>query len=142
MIRLGICNELFENWEFGQVCRTVKDLGYDGLEIAPFTLAPTDHGPLAWCCGVASCRATGRGRGAGDDRPALAAGQDRRDLYLTSPDPAVRPRDGRVPGRAWPRSTRDLGGTLMVLGLAEACAASLPRRVVRTTAPGYAAEVL
>src|SRR4051812_17371055 len=40
MIRLGICNELFEGWEFGQVCRTVKSLGYDGLEIAPFTLAP------------------------------------------------------------------------------------------------------
>ena len=40
MIRLGICNELFEDWEFGQVCRTVKALGYDGLEIAPFTLAP------------------------------------------------------------------------------------------------------
>ena len=40
MIRLGICNELFEGWEFGLVCRTVKALGYDGLEIAPFTLAP------------------------------------------------------------------------------------------------------
>src|SRR3954453_6824122 len=40
MIRLGICNELFEGWEFGDVCRTVKSLGYDGLEIAPFTLAP------------------------------------------------------------------------------------------------------
>jgi sugar phosphate isomerase/epimerase len=40
MIRLGICNELFEGWDFGAVCRTVKAIGYDGLEIAPFTLAP------------------------------------------------------------------------------------------------------
>ena len=40
MIRLGICNELFEGWDFAEVCRTVKALGYDGLEIAPFTLAP------------------------------------------------------------------------------------------------------
>jgi sugar phosphate isomerase/epimerase len=40
MIRLGICNELFEDWDFGQVCRTVKGLGYEGLEIPPFTLAP------------------------------------------------------------------------------------------------------
>ena len=39
MIKLGICNELFEGWEFPNVCRTVKALGYDGLEIAPFTLA-------------------------------------------------------------------------------------------------------
>lgn len=40
MIRFGICNELFENWDFARVCRTVKEIGYDGLEIAPFTLAP------------------------------------------------------------------------------------------------------
>ena len=40
MIRLGICNELFDGWDFAEVCRTVKSLGYEGLEIAPFTLAP------------------------------------------------------------------------------------------------------
>jgi sugar phosphate isomerase/epimerase len=40
MIRLGICNELFEGWEFGKVCRTLKAIGYDGIELAPFTLAP------------------------------------------------------------------------------------------------------
>ena len=40
MIKLGICNELFEGWDFADVCRTVKEIGYDGLEIAPFTLAP------------------------------------------------------------------------------------------------------
>src|SRR5258708_28462597 len=47
MIRLGICNELFEGWEFAQFCRTVKAIGYDGLEIAPFTLAQriTDVSP-------------------------------------------------------------------------------------------------
>jgi len=40
MIKLGICNELFEDWDFARVCRFVKEVGYDGLEIAPFTLAP------------------------------------------------------------------------------------------------------
>ena len=44
MIKFGICNELFENWEFARVCDAVKRIGYDGLEIAPFTLAPADHG--------------------------------------------------------------------------------------------------
>ncbi len=43
MIKLGICNELFEGWEFGRVCRIVKEIGYDGLEIAPFTLGAEDH---------------------------------------------------------------------------------------------------
>ena len=39
-MRFAICNELFENWPFDRVCRYVKSIGYDGLEVAPFTLAP------------------------------------------------------------------------------------------------------
>jgi sugar phosphate isomerase/epimerase len=38
-MKFAICNELFEGWDFGDVCRLVKSAGYDGLEIAPFTLA-------------------------------------------------------------------------------------------------------
>ena len=37
--RYSICNELFEGTPFHQVCRTVRNIGYDGIEIAPFTLA-------------------------------------------------------------------------------------------------------
>ena len=60
MIRLGICNELFEDWDFAKVCRTIKTLGYDGIEIAPFTLAPriTDVSPQ----GAGSCAASLRTR--------------------------------------------------------------------------------
>jgi sugar phosphate isomerase/epimerase len=39
-MRYAICNETFENWGHDRVCRTVAALGYAGLEIAPFTLAP------------------------------------------------------------------------------------------------------
>jgi sugar phosphate isomerase/epimerase len=39
-MRYAICNETFEGWDFGRVCRMVADLGYQGLELAPFTLAP------------------------------------------------------------------------------------------------------
>jgi len=38
-MKYGICNETFEKWPFEKVCKYVKQVGYDGLEIAPFTLA-------------------------------------------------------------------------------------------------------
>jgi len=38
--RHAICNECFVDGEFSQVCKTVKKAGYEGLEIAPFTLSP------------------------------------------------------------------------------------------------------
>lgn len=37
--RHAICNECFVDGEFGDVCRAVKKAGYEGLEIAPFTLS-------------------------------------------------------------------------------------------------------
>jgi sugar phosphate isomerase/epimerase len=42
-VKFAICNELFEGWAFADVCKTISELGYTGLEIAPFTLAPTVH---------------------------------------------------------------------------------------------------
>ena len=88
-MRYAICNETFEGWEHSRVCGQVAELGYLGLEIAPFTLAPriTDVS--------AARRAELRGQ-------AEAAGLDiiglhwllakTEGLQLTSPDAAVRRR--------------------------------------------------
>ena len=38
-MKFSVCNELFEGWAIEQVFRTAAELGYDGVEIAPFTLA-------------------------------------------------------------------------------------------------------
>lgn len=37
-LRLSVCNELFEQREFAAQCRDLKAIGWDGIEIAPFTL--------------------------------------------------------------------------------------------------------
>lgn len=112
MIRLGICNELFQDWEFPDVCRTVKALGYDGLEIAPFTLAPliTDlsrerRKELRATLVSFELETIGL-------HWLLARTEG---LYLTSPDPEVRHRTGQYLVEL-AQATRDLGGSLMVLG--------------------------
>jgi len=38
-IRFALCNEMFENRTVADVCGTISKLGYQGLEIAPYTLA-------------------------------------------------------------------------------------------------------
>jgi sugar phosphate isomerase/epimerase len=112
MIRLGICNELFEGWDFANVCRTVKALGYEGLEIAPFTLAPriTD----------VSAERRRELRTIVEDAGLATIGlhwllAKTEGFYLTTPDAAVRAKtaDYLV---ALAEATRDLGGSLMVLG--------------------------
>lgn len=40
MFRFAICNELFGDWPHERVCEFVRGCGYEGLELAPFTLAP------------------------------------------------------------------------------------------------------
>ena len=111
-MRYAICNETFEGWEHARVCQTVAELGYTGLEIAPFTLAPriTDV--------TAEQRKSLR-------REAEACGLQiiglhwllakTEGLQLTSPDPAVRQKTAAYLVEL-ARCTHDLGGDLMVFG--------------------------
>lgn len=112
MNRLAICNELFEEWPLGEVCRVVRSIGYDGLELAPFTLAPriTD---------LTASRRDEIRRAIESSGLAvvglhwLLAKTD--GLHLTSPDPETRCRtSGYLIALA--EACRDLGGELMVFG--------------------------
>jgi sugar phosphate isomerase/epimerase len=111
-VRYAICNETFEGWDHDRVCRCIAALGYQGLELAPFTLAPriTDVTP--------------------DQRTTLRAEAEEyglkiiglhwllaktEGLHLTSPDGAVRQctADYLV---ELARCCRDLGGEILVFG--------------------------
>src|SRR5262245_43641 len=111
-MRYAICNETFEGWEHARVCECVAKLGYTGLEIAPFTLAPriTD----------VSQETRRRLRKEAEDCGLQILGlhwllAKTEGLQLTSADPAVRKRTAEYLVEL-ARSTRDLGGDLMVFG--------------------------
>ena len=112
MIKLGICNELFEGWDFARVCRTVKEIGYDGLEIAPFTLAPRIDALSREARRALKATVEGTGLETIGLHWLLARTEG---FYLTSQDAAVRRATGDYL-KALAEATRDLGGSLMVLG--------------------------
>jgi sugar phosphate isomerase/epimerase len=111
-MRFAICNELFEGWEFGRVCRFLGEIGYDGLEVAPFTLGPSigDLTPgqlTAW---------RDQARDAGLDVIGLHWLLAKTEgMHLTSSDAAARHRLGRYLVEL-ARLCRGLGGALLVFG--------------------------
>jgi len=46
-MKFGMCNEFCEDWDFERVCRLAAETGYDGVEVAPFTISDSvlDVGP-------------------------------------------------------------------------------------------------
>jgi len=111
-MKFAICNELFEGWAFGEVCRFVKAAGYTGLELAPFTLAIPITGLSTQRRAELAAQARDEGVEIIGLHWLLAKTEG---LHLTSPDPAVRARtsDYLV---ALAEACRDLGGHVMVFG--------------------------
>lgn len=111
-MRYAICNETFEGWDHARICRFIAELGYQGLEIAPFTLAgritevSADRRRLmreqAEDCGVTIIGLHWL--------LAKTAG-----LMLTSPDAAVRRATADYLVEL-ARACADFGGDLMVFG--------------------------
>jgi sugar phosphate isomerase/epimerase len=111
-MRFAICNELFEAWPFDRVCRFIKTAGYDGIEVAPFTLAPRITDITRERRALLRQQAVDVGVEIIGLHWLLAGTQE---FHLTSPDPAVRSRTGDYLV-ALSEACRDLGGSLMVFG--------------------------
>jgi D-psicose/D-tagatose/L-ribulose 3-epimerase len=41
-VKKSVCNELFGSLDFARVCTILKENGFDGIELAPYTIAQTD----------------------------------------------------------------------------------------------------
>jgi sugar phosphate isomerase/epimerase len=111
-MKFAICNELFEGWAFDRVCRYVRSVGYDGLELAPFTLAPVITDLSAARRAELRIQAADAGVAIIGFHWLLAHTQG---MHLTSPDASVRARTADYLA-SLAEAARDLGGDLMVFG--------------------------
>lgn len=111
-MRFAICNETFQDWPFDKAFRFAADLGYTGLEIAPFTINTNAYE-------ISAATRAGVRRQA-DDAGLEIIGlhwllAKTTGYYLTTPDEAVRKSTADYLGEL-ARLCRDLGGNVMVLG--------------------------
>lgn len=111
-MKFAICNEQFEGWDFGRVCRFVKSAGYEGLEVAPFTLAPRVTDLTADQVAAFRRQADDAGLEIIGLHWLLAKTEG---LHLTSSDPEVRARLSQYLV-ALAGTCRGLGGHLLVFG--------------------------
>ncbi len=136
-MKFGICSEIFKDWkDVGRTIDYVKSVGYDGLEIAPFTL----------CDYVTEIPVSVR-----EDirRRAKAAGLEIIGLHwlfvgpsgvhLTSPDESVRKFTSQYL-RDLTHCCADMGGTIMVLGSPKQ--RNVGRDVTYNQAFGYARGII
>jgi sugar phosphate isomerase/epimerase len=134
-MKISICNELFENWDWTRICDSVHRLGYEGIELAPFTMA-------------------GRAEEISADRRAelrrIAEARQLRivglhwllvgppGLHITHPQRPVRRRTGQY-FKELVSLCADLGGEVMVIGSPKQ--RNLLPDVSREQAMRYVAEV-
>ena len=111
-MKFGVCNEIFETWELDATFAYANRIGYDFVELAPFTLAPlvTDISPARrTAIREGAARA---GIGISGLHWVLAKTEG---LHLTSPDTAVRARTARY-FIELVDCCADLGGSRIILG--------------------------
>ncbi len=133
-MRYAICNETFEGWEHERVCRFVAGVGYTGLEVAPFTLAPRTTDVSQAQRSLLRRQAEDCGLTIIGLHWLLAKTEG---LQLTAAEPAVRQRTADYLVEL-ARLCRDLGGELMVFG--SPAQRRIPASATRAQATDYAVD--
>lgn len=135
-MKYAICNETFEGWEHDRICGRIAELGYTGLEVAPFTLAPR----------ITDISSTQRGDLRRDAEEAgvtilglhwLLAKTE--GFHLTSADGGIRRRTGEYLADL-ARAAFDLGGDILVLG--SPVQRNIPEGYTRAQAEDFALNTL
>ncbi len=111
-MKYAICNETFQDWPFEKAFAYAREVGYTGIEIAPFTLAASATEVSKEQRDLFRDQISDSGLECVGLHWLLAKTEG---FYLTTPDEAVRQRTSDYLAEL-ARLCRDLGGSIMVLG--------------------------
>ena len=131
-MKFAICNETFQGWDWVDTCHHVAELGYDALEVAPFTLAEDVRDISAHARNVYAATARREGLEITGLHWLLVSPKG---LSLTSRDESVRAETAAYLS-ALIDFCADLGGTTLVLG------SPAQRRIPEGDTPSHAADRL
>lgn len=140
-MKFAICNEMFGDRSFADTFSTIRKLGYTGVEIAPFTLAPQD---MPFDARKVPAERIVEVRAQAEEAGLEIIGlhwllAKTEGFYLTSPDPTVRRHTAEYL-QALAELCADLGGKIMVLGSPQQ--RNLQDGVSYADGEAYAIEVL
>jgi sugar phosphate isomerase/epimerase len=111
-MKFAICNETFQDWPFDKAFQFARELGYTGIEIAPFTMGTSAYEISS------DQRATVRKQAADAGLEVIGLHwllAKTQGYYLTTPDEVVRTKTADYLAEL-ARMCRDVGGRVMVLG--------------------------
>ena len=111
-MKFAICNETFKDWPFEKAFAYARELGYTGIEFAPFTMNKDAYAISPEQRREVRSQAEAAGLEVIGLHWLLAFTEG---YYLTSPDEAVREKTGAYLSEL-ARLCRDLGGNILVLG--------------------------
>lgn len=111
-MKFGICNEIFQNWQLDDTFRYAKQVGYDAVEIAPFTITKYVTDLSAADRTRIKESAARAGIGISGLHWVLVQAEG---MYLTAPDTAVRQRTARY-FVDLVDCCADVGGTRIIVG--------------------------
>ncbi|MFT5523519.1 MAG: sugar phosphate isomerase/epimerase [Pirellulaceae bacterium] len=135
-MKLGICNETFQDWAFPKAFEYARKCGYTGIEFAPFTINKNAYDITAEKRTEVRQQAADAGLEVIGLHWLLAFTEG---YYLTSPDQDVRTRTIDYLAEL-ARLCRDVGGSILVLGSPHQ--RNLLPGISHAQAMEYAAEVL
>jgi sugar phosphate isomerase/epimerase len=140
-MKFALCNEMFGDRPFADTFSTIRKLGYSGVEIAPFTFAPSTE---LFDARQVSAQRIAETRSLAEDAGLAIVGlhwllAKTEGFYLTSPDPSVRRRTADYL-RTLAELCANLGGSVIVLGSPKQ--RNLLPGVSHDDAQAYAVDVL